>query len=133
MSQPAEGLRRRLREIHLRLSGNLDRAEPLPPPTGLQARLLPVADLVLVLLYSRSRAGSLRSVPVTLTTIGLSAGIFLAAGAAAIALLASALSPFRPLLLAAALAAVVLAAGAGVLALFGLLQRRTIRTRGGAR
>src|SRR5579864_945491 len=59
MGEPRQSLLHRLHHLHLRLSGNLDRAEPLPPPAGVQALLLPAADFVMALLYSRSRAGSL--------------------------------------------------------------------------
>lgn len=121
------GLAQRLRRVHLRLSGNLDRAEPLPPPAGLQAWLLPAADLVMVLLYSRSRAGSLRSVRVTLATISLSATVFTVAAGASAALLLHSLSPLNALLLLGALLAAALAVASGILAAYGILQRATIR------
>jgi hypothetical protein len=123
----------RLHRVHLRLSGNLDRAEPLPPPTGLQARLLPAADLVLALLYSRSHAGSLRSVRVTLATIWLAGVTFLLAGALALTLTLAALAPLNPFLLLAGLAAAAVSLAGGVLATYGALQRRAIRRTGAGR
>jgi hypothetical protein len=128
MGQPREGILGRLHNVHLRLSGNLDRAEPLPPPAGLQAFLLPAADLVMAILYSRSRAGSLRSVRMTLTTIGLAAAVFLVSGALAIALTLNAVAPFSPLLLVASLATGAVSIAGLVLAAFGVLQRRAIRS-----
>lgn len=133
MGQPPEGILRRLHQVHLRLSGNLDRAEPLPPPAGLQARLLPAADFVMTLLYSRSRAGSLRSVRITLATICLAAVVFLLAGALAVALTLNALAPLNLLLLLAALAAAAVSLAGAVLAAYGVLQRRTIRPAAGGR
>jgi len=123
----------RLHHLHLRLSGNLDRAEPLPPPAGLQARLLPAADFVMALLYSRSRAGSLRSVRVTLATICLAAVVSLLAGALAVALALTALEPINLLLLLAALVAAAVSLAGAVLASYGVLQRWAIRPAAGGR
>ena len=133
MGDPRRSILRRLHRVHLRLSGNLDRAEPLPPPAGLQALLLPAADFLMALLYSRSRAGSLRSVRMTLTTICLAAGIFLLAGTLAVALAASALTPLSPLLLLAVLAATLVSLAGLVLAAYGFLQRAAIRSGAGRR
>jgi hypothetical protein len=128
MGQPPEGILRRLHRVHLRLSGNLDRAEPLPPPAGLQARLLPAADFVMAILYSRSRAGSVRSVRVTLATICLAAVVFVLAGALAVTLALAGMAGFNLLLLLAALVAASVSMAALLLATYGGLQRRAIRT-----
>ena len=128
MGEPRESLLHRLHNVHLRLSGNLDRAEPLPPPAGPRAILLPAADFVMALLYSRSRAGSLRSVRMTLSTICLAAVVFLLAGTLAVALAATALAPLSPLLLLGALAAALVSLAGLVLAAYGVLQRAAVRS-----
>jgi len=133
MGEPRQSLLHRLHHLHLRLSGNLDRAEPLPPPAGLQALLLPAADFVMALLYSRSRAGSLRSVRMTLATICLAAVVFLLAGALAVALALTGLPPLSPLLLLGALAATVVSLAGLVLAAYGVMQRVKIGGRAGRR
>jgi hypothetical protein len=130
MGQPGDGILDRLHHVHLRLSGNLDRAEPLPPPAGLQALLLPAADLVMAVLYSRSRAGSLRSVRVTVATIWLASVVFLLAGSLAVALVIHSVAHLNLLAITAALVAALVSLAGGVLAAYGLLQRSAIRRAG---
>jgi hypothetical protein len=133
MGELRESLLHRLHHVHLRLSGNLDRAEPLPPPAGLQAILLPAADFVMALLYSRSRAGSLRSVRMTLATVCLAGVVFLLAGALAAALAVTGLTLFNPLLLLGALAAALVSLTGLVLTGYGVLQRAAIMSGAGRR
>jgi hypothetical protein len=133
MREMQGGLGERLRRLHLQFSGSLDQAEPLPPPTGLQARLLPAADLVMVLLYSRSRAGSLRSVRLRWSTITLAAAVFAVAGAGSMTLLIHAVASINVLFILGGVLAAALAIAGGILALFGVLQRLAVRRSASAR
>lgn len=99
----------------------------LPFDSGL-ARLLPLADLVMIVMISRPPSGSLRTTRVTAATIGLAAVVAVAAlGAAAIAILrALSAAPLWLIALAFALAAAISCAD---LALYGVRQRILLSAR----
>ncbi|GAC1333317.1 MAG: hypothetical protein NVSMB17_13590 [Candidatus Dormibacteria bacterium] len=89
-----------------------------------QARLLPVADLVMVLMLSRPASGTLRDTRVTIVTIYLAAATaVLALVLAALALLLGIGGRTLPWLVAAAVL-LLLGAGCADLALYGIRQRR---------
>jgi hypothetical protein len=102
-------------------------AEPAPhPPTAapphdrLQRLLLPVADAVMALMWSRPGGLSLRDTRVTRVTIVLALGVALVGLPAGALLLAGADDPPPRLL---GLACVPVALGSLCLAVFGLRQR----------
>lgn len=96
------------------------------PFDPLQARLLPVADVVMVLMWSRPASGTLRTTMVTMSTIGLAIGV------AATSLVLAALGVLLALSgttiwLVAALALLVVALACADLAVYGARQRLLIR------
>lgn len=97
-------------------------SEPFPVD-ALQARLLPVADLVMVLMLSRPASGSLRDTRVTIVTIYLA--IAVAAVGLGLAALGLALGTVggQPEWIVPALVLLLLAAGCADLAIFGIRQR----------
>ena len=88
------------------------------PFDATQARLLPVADWVMVLMWSRPPSGTLRDTRVTIVTIYLA--VFVAAVALVLAILAVLLvvSGGSPLWLVAAILLLVLAGGCADLGLY---------------
>jgi hypothetical protein len=99
--------------------------EPAEVPfDALQARLLPVADAVMVLMWSRPPSGTLRTTRVTIVTI------YLAVFVAAVALLLAALGILlilnggSALWLVASIVLLVLAGGCADLGIYGIRQRR---------
>jgi hypothetical protein len=95
----------------------------------LQARLLPLADLVMVLMLSRPPSGTLRTTRVTVVTIVL-AGLVGAASLALIPVLALRVAGgHTPLWLVLVPALVAAAIGCADLATFGVRQRYLLRAR----
>jgi hypothetical protein len=99
-----------------------DHTDPNIPFDSLQARLLPVADVVMVLMWSRPASGTLRDTRVTIVTI------YLAVATAVVGLLLAVLGLVlgvggQPLWLIAAIVLLLLAAGCSDLAVFGIRQR----------
>ena len=103
-------------------------AQPQPGFDRVQARLLPIADLFMGLMWSRPGGLSLRTTRVTTVTIGLAIGTAVFSVAAAVALVSVALRAHSWLLLAGALLALGLAVGAGCLAAYGIRQRWFMRS-----
>ncbi|MEA2646037.1 MAG: hypothetical protein QOE92_1120 [Chloroflexota bacterium] len=108
-----------------------DSPRPAPPLDALQLRLLPVADLFMVLMWSRPASGTLRDTPVTLASILLGLVTFGVVGAASIGLLGHVLGGGHPLWLVVVLLGLVVAVGALVVSVFGVRQR--LLARGAAR
>jgi hypothetical protein len=95
----------------------------------LQGRLLPLADLVMVLMLSRPPSGTLRTTRVTVVTIVL-AGVVGAASLALIPVLALRVAGgHTPLWLVLVPALVAAAVGCADLATFGMRQRYLLRAR----
>ncbi len=92
----------------------------------LQERLLPVADVVMVLMLSRPQSGSLRDTRVTIVTIYLAVGV--AGFGLVLALLGLALGTVghQPIWLLPAVILLLLAAGCADLGVFGIRQRRLL-------
>jgi hypothetical protein len=103
--------------------------EELPPLDRLQSRLLPVADLVMIVMWSRPPSGTLRTTRVTRATIWLSTAVAVVTGGFALLLAGYALRGATVLLLIPALLAATLAAGSVCLAAFGIRQHRQIAAR----
>ena len=100
--------------------------QPDIPFDTMQARLLPVADVVMVLMLSRPASGTLRDTRVTVVTIALALAV--AAVGAGLAVLGLVLAVGgQPLWGLAALVLLLLALGCADLAAFGLRQRLMIR------
>src|SRR3979411_2436708 len=94
--------------------------DPQVPFDRLQARLLPVADAVMVLMLSRPASGTLRDTRVTIVTISLA----VATAAVALGLLALAVVlGFGGLWIVAMLLLLALFLGCADLALYGIRQR----------
>lgn len=96
--------------------------EPIPVD-GLQARLLPVADLVMVLMLSRPASGTLRDTRVTIVTIYLAIAVAVVGLVLAVLALALGTVGRQPAWIVPALLLLVLAAGCAELAIFGIRQR----------
>ena len=95
----------------------------------LQARLLPLADLVMVVMLSRPASGTLRTTRVTVVTIAL-AGLVGAASVALIPVLALRVAGGHSALWLVLVPALLAAAiGCADLAMFGLRQRYLLRDR----
>lgn len=103
--------------------------EELPPLDRLQSRLLPVADLVMLVMWSRPPSGTLRTTRVTQATIWLSTAVAVVTGGFALLLMSDVLRGANLLLLIPALLAATLAAGSTCLAAFGIRQHRQIAVR----
>lgn len=112
----------RLARFMERMSGRLTPPE-VTPIDDIQRMLLPVADLFMVVMFSRPPGGSLRTAKVTWVTIGLGAAVALLAGASALALLPGAVARHQVLLVLAGVVGVMLAFGAADLAIYGVRQR----------
>jgi hypothetical protein len=93
------------------------------PVDALQERLLPVADLVMVLMLSRPQSGSLRDTRVTIVTIWLAVAVALVAMVLAILGLALGTVGRQPLWIIPTVALLPLAAGCADLGVFGIRQR----------
>jgi len=119
----------RLRHLHERLSGRLTPPE-VTPLDRTQLMLLPIADLFMILMFSRPPGGSLRTARVTLVTIWLAAGV--AAICTSLAMIALAIGVVRhhPVFLVLGLLSASLAGGSGVLVIFGVRQRGLIAAGG---
>ena len=94
-----------------------------PPLDGLQLRLLPAADLFMALMLSRPGGLSLRTTWVTPATIGLAVAAFVLIGLPGGAALVLGLMHPNLLLVGAGLLGVMVAAGAGAVAIYGIRQR----------
>ena len=98
------------------------------PFDRLQARLLPLADLVMVLMISRPQpSGTLRDTRVTIVTIYLAAAVALVALALAVLGLVLASTSGSVAWLIAAVVLVALFAGCADLAVYGVRQRLLAR------
>jgi hypothetical protein len=120
--------RQRLGQFMERMSGRLTPPE-VTPLDRIQLMLLPVADLFMILMYSRPPGGSLRTARVTLMTIWLAAAVAVLAGIPAAVLLVHATAGFQPLLVLVGLLGVAIGLGSGILAVFGVRQRILIAAR----
>ena len=97
------------------------------PFDALQARLLPVADAVMVLMWSRPASGTLRDTRVTIVTIWLAIGVTaLALVLGVLALLLTLNGGGLPWIVAAVVL-LVLALGCLDLAVYGVRQRLLAR------
>lgn len=93
------------------------------PVDALQARLLPVADLVMVLMLSRPQSGTLRDTRVTIATIWLAVAVALVGLVLAVLGLALGTVGRQPLWLVPAVLLALLGAGCADLGIFGIRQR----------
>jgi hypothetical protein len=114
--------RQRLGQFMERMSGRLTPPE-VTPLDRIQLLLLPVADLFMILMYSRPPGGSLRTARVTPVTIGLAAAVAVLAGIPAAVLLVNAMARLQPVLIVIGLLGVAIGLGSAVLAVFGIRQR----------
>src|SRR5260370_30757935 len=105
----------RLRQFMERMSGRLTPPE-VTPVDRIQLMLLPVADLFMILMYSRPPGGSLRTARVTLMTIWLAAAVAVLVGIPAAVLLVHCVAGLHPLPVAIALVGVAGRLGAGNIA-----------------
>jgi len=120
--------RRRLGQFLERMSGRLTPPE-VTPLDRTQLMLLPVADLFMILMFSRPPGGSLRTARVTPVTIWLAAVVAVLGGLPALVLLVHATASFQPLFILVGLLGVAIGLGSGVLAVFGVRQRLLIAAR----
>ncbi len=120
--------RDRLGKFMERMSGRLTPPE-VTPLDRTQLMLLPVADLFMILMFSRPPGGSLRTARVTPLTIWLAGAVAALAGIPALVLLVHAVARFEPLLIPIGLLGVAIGFGSGVLAVFGVRQRILIAAR----
>jgi hypothetical protein len=97
--------------------------DPPVPFDALQARLLPVADLVMLLMISRPPSGTLRDTRVTIVTIYLALSVAVVALGLAILALVLGVGAHALGWLAAAVALLALGAGCADLAAYGIRQR----------
>jgi hypothetical protein len=97
--------------------------EGTPPLDPLQMRLLPVADLFMGLMWSRPGGLSLRTTWVTPATIWLGVAAVALVGVPGAGAVVLGLWTEQVLFMAAGLIAIVLAAGAGTVAFYGIRQR----------
>ncbi|MGI8610285.1 MAG: hypothetical protein ACR2MY_13865 [Candidatus Dormibacteria bacterium] len=97
------------------------------PFDALQGRLLPVADMVMVLMWSRPPSGTLRDTRVTIVTIYLAVGVALVGLLLAVLSLALVLTGGSVLWLPAGVLLLLLALGCTDLGLYGIRQRRLMR------
>ena len=118
----------RLRQFMERMSGRLTPPE-VTPLDRIQLLLLPIADLFMILMYSRPPGGSLRTARVTLMTIWLAAAVAVLAGIPAAVLLVHAVATLQLLPIAIGLVGVAVGLGSGILAVFGVRQRILIAAR----
>lgn len=99
-----------------------------PPIDGVQRRLLPIADLVMGVLWSRPGGMSLRTTWVTPATILLGVPIAAAAAIASVAAIWRGLASGQALLTIGGVLLGVVAASIGCVALYGIRQRMLPRT-----
>ena len=97
--------------------------ESTPPLDPLQLRLLPVADRFMGLMWSRPGGLSLRTTWVTPATIWLGIAAVALVGFPGAGAIVLGLGTGQLLFVAAGLIAIALAAGAGIVALYGIRQR----------
>ena len=97
--------------------------EEAPPLDGLQLRLLPAADLFMALMLSRPGGLSLRTTWVTPATIGLAVAALGFIGLPGCVALALGLVRLNLLLAGGGLIGMMIAAGGGAVALYGIRQR----------
>ena len=107
------------------MDGAVD-ASPVPFDR-LQERLLPVADLVMVLMWSRPSSGTLRDTRVTIVTVYLAVVVAIVALVLAILGFAFAMAGGAPLWLVPAILLLLLAVGCADLAAYGIRQRLLVR------
>jgi len=106
----------------------LTRVPSTPPPIDrVQLRLLPIADAVMAVMWSRPGGLSLRTTWVTPATIWLCLGVSLFAVVLAIALVSHGLASGQPISLMLGVVAFVVAFAIGTVAGFGLRQRTLAR------
>ena len=98
-----------------------------PPLDPVQARLLPLADLFMGLMWSRPGGLSLRTTWVTPATLGLSSGVVLLVGLPGLGAIAYGIATGQLLILFAGLLAVALGTGAAAVAIYGIRQHRLAR------
>ena len=100
-------------------------AEPPPRPRGAARRLVPIADLFMVVMLSRPPSGSLATTWVTRATT-LLASLCLAAAAGLVAVLLAGVTHWPSALVAVALAgSIAFGAGAAAVIAVGAGQRRS--------
>lgn len=97
------------------------------PFDALQERLLPVADAVMVLMWSRPASGTLRDTRVTIVTIYLAWGVTALAVILGILAVLLTLGGGSPLWIVAAVVLLALALGCLDLAVYGVRQRLLVR------
>jgi hypothetical protein len=102
-------------------------SDPAVPFDNLQARLLPVADAVMVLMWSRPPSGTLRDTRVTIVTIWLAVVVTVVALALAILALLLVAGGGSVLWLPAGIVLLVLAFGCADLGAYGMRQRLLLR------
>ncbi len=106
----------------------LTRVPSTPPPIDrVQLWLLPVADTVMAVMWSRPGGLSLRTTWVTPATIWLCLGVSLSAGVLAIATVARGLAFGQPISLIVGVIVLVVATAIGTVAAYGLRQRTLAR------
>jgi len=94
-----------------------------PPLDSIQLRLLPLADVVMWLMFSRPGGLSLRTTWVTPATIGLCFGVAFTAGLLGVVTVSYGLSSGYVLPLIGGLFSVAAAIGCASIALYGARQR----------
>ena len=100
-------------------------AEPPPAPRGAARRVLPIADMFMVVMLSRPASGSLATTWVTRATT-LLASLCLAAAVALVAVLLAGATHWPAALVAVALAGcIAFGAGAAAVIAVAVTQRRT--------
>jgi hypothetical protein len=105
-----------------RMSGRLT-PPVVTPIDAIQRLLLPVADLFMVVMFSRPPGGSLRTAKVTWVTIGLGTAVALLAGIPGLVLLPGAVARHQLLLVLVGVLGITLGFGAADLTVFGVRQR----------
>lgn len=120
--------RHRVGRILERMSGRLTPPEATPIDR-VQRLLLPIADLFMILMFSRPPGGSLRTARVTLATIWLAAAVAVVAGIPGLVILVLGLARLQLLPLGVGLLGVALGVGSAILAVFGVRQRMLIAAR----
>ncbi len=98
-----------------------------PPLDRTQLRLLPVADTVMAIIWSRPGGLSLRTTWVTPATIWLCVPVSVLAGLLGIATTGYGLLSAQTVPILAGVAAVILAVGTGTVAVYGIRQRLLAR------
>jgi hypothetical protein len=95
-----------------------------PPLDAWQLRLLPIADLFMGFMWSRPGGLSLRTTWVTPATLALAVAVMLVVGLPGLGAIAYGIANRQLVLLVVGLVGLGLGAGAAVVALYGIRQRR---------